>query len=231
MRTIAKTLMGVLLATTALAATGAGAGPTATKTGGVKPVAEPGWVVVEEDWFYPLRMESVDALNNARYFYRRDNERAAADEIRKAASWLTYASGHALDHTKQALMSARTDLLTVADDLSTGKITDAARLDKALAGASSALAEWHYYRAREEFGKQESADAARDLEAAAAHLENAAFSAHMQYGPDTITVFDHVYRDGKLVSQGKTIDNDMVGKNLDGIETAVNTMARSLSAS
>jgi len=229
MKTITKTLTSAILASTALAAAGAYADTSSVTTD--KPVADPGWVVVQEDWFYPLRLESAEALNNARYLYRRDNERAAADEIRKAASWLTYASSHALDHTKQALVSARTDLLTLAEDLDTGKLADAARLDTALSHASSALAEWHYYRAREEFGRSDAIDAARDLEAAATNLENAAASAHFQYGPDTITVFDEVYRDGKLVSQDRTIDNDMLGKHLDGIQKAVEQMAITLKAS
>lgn len=227
MRQISIALTSLLLASTAFAATGGAAGAR-TKADSSMPAAEPGWVVVEKDWWYPLRLDSVDALSSARDYYRRDNERAAADEIRRAASWLTYASGQASPETRDALLGARTDLLTLADDLDTGKVAGAARLDGALAHASSALAQWHYSRAREEFGRHESVDAAQDLEAAASHLENAARSAHFQYGPDTITVFEDIYRDGKMASEGKTIDNDMLGKHLDGIESAVETMADAL---
>ena len=217
----------LLLATTAMAASGSGTAAQ-TKPGDTAPVAQPGWVVVEEDWWYPLRLDSVDALNNARYYYRRDNEKAAATEIRKAASWMSYAASHAMPHTQQSLVSARTDLMSLADDLDTGKLAGAARMDEVLARASNALAEWHYYRAKEKFGTHEAGLAAQDLEAAAAHLENAARSAHFQYGPDTLTVFEDIYKDGKMVSEGKTIDNDTLGKHLDGIENAVETMAQAL---
>jgi hypothetical protein len=167
-------------------------------------------------------------LSNARDYYRRNNERAAADEIRKAASWLTYAAGHASSEPRERLLGARTTLLTLAEDLDTGKVAGAARLDRALAEASHALAEWHYSRAREEFGEHDSTTAAQDLEAAVGHLENAARSAHFEYGPDTITVFEEIYRDGKTISEGKTIDNNVLGEHLDTIENAVETMADTL---
>jgi hypothetical protein len=227
MSQISVALTSLLIASTAFSAPGSDSG-TQTKTDGSVPAAPPGWVVVEKDWWYPLRLDAVDALSNAREYYRRNNERAAANEIRRAASWLTYASDQALPETKEALLGARTNLLTLADDLDTDKVAGAARLDDALARASSALAQWHYYRAREEFGRHDSAAAAQDLEAAAGHLENAARSAHFQYGPDTITVFEDIYKDGKMISEGKTIDNDMLGKHLDGIESAVQTMAGAL---
>ena len=46
---------------------------------GEKPAAKPGWVVLEDTWSYPLRFESLTALNNARYHYRRNEEKSAAE--------------------------------------------------------------------------------------------------------------------------------------------------------
>lgn len=219
-------LTSLLLTSTAFAAAGDNAG--ARPKAGDDAAARPDTVVVEENWWLPLRLDSADSLTKARAYYRRNNERAAADEIRKAASWLSYASGHALPDTRGALLGARTDLLTLADDLDTGKLAGAAHLDETLAEASSALAQWHYYRAREELGRRESEYAAEDLEAAATHLENAAQSAHLQYGPDTIMVFEDIYKDGKRISEGKTINNDMLGKHLDTVKNAVDLVADAL---
>jgi hypothetical protein len=226
MKTSSLALASVLLASNAFAAVGhnsAGADKTSAVTN------HP--TVVEEEWFVPLRMESVDELDNARMYYRRDNERAAADEVRKAASWLSFAAESALPHTKDALESARTELLTLADDLDTGKLAGAARLDGALAQASNALAEWHYYRARDEFGRRDTDSASRDLEAAAAHLESAARSAHLQFGPDTITMFEDIYEDGKIITDGRTVDYDVLAERIDGIEHAVEKMADTLKRS
>lgn len=228
MKTTYLTLAGMLLASNAFAVVGH---DTSARTSDAVAVSDPDYVVIDEDWWVPLRMEPSDALNDAREYYRRDNERAAADEIRKAASWVSYASMHALPHTKQALLSARTGLLTLADDLETGKVRGAARMDATLADASHALAQWHYYRARDEYGKHDSITASRDLEAAAANLENAARSAHLQFGPDTITVFEDIYEGGRTLTKERTIDNDVLGMHLDGIKKAIDTMADALTRS
>lgn len=227
MNRMSSLITGLLLTSTAFAAVGNGAGNPAKATGDEAAPSQDTAIFAEE-WWYPLRMDAADALGHARYLYRRDNEQAAADEIRRAASWLGFAADNGTERTTEALLGARTNLLTLAEDLETGKVTGAARLDEGLTEASRALATWHYFRAREEFGRSDMKNAARDLEAAAAHLENAAQSAHFQYGPDTITVFEDIYRDGKLVSDGKTIDNNELGEHLDSIESAVDTMAHVL---
>jgi hypothetical protein len=195
---------------------------------GEKPAAKPGSVVLEETWSYPLRFESLTALDNARYHYRRNEEKSAAGEVRRAVSWLKFAAGHAMPISKEKLETAATELTTLANDLDAGKISDGAQMGKALARASFALAEWHFYKAKESFGKNEAGYAAKDLEAAAGHLRYAANSAHYQYGPDTLTVFKNVLKNGKMVSEEKTIDNDLLSEDLDGIEKAVKEMGNAL---
>ena len=48
--------------------------PTVVKTEfepkGEKPKASPGWVVIEEDWFYPFLNDFSTALHKAREYYR-----------------------------------------------------------------------------------------------------------------------------------------------------------------
>jgi len=227
MNRISTLLAGLFLGSMAFVA-GASNSAHAAGIGPDKSAESPDSVIVTEEWWYPLRMDSADAIAHARFLYRRNNEQEAAGEVRRAASWLNYAAGRALPNTAEALRSARTDLLTLADDLDTGKVAGAARMDEALTQASSALAEWHYYRARDEFGKSDVNNAVRDLEAAAAHLENAAVSSHMQYGPDTITVFEDIYRNGKFVTEGRTVDNNTLGEHLDTVERAIAKMADSL---
>ena len=190
-------------------------------------VTGPDWLILEED-SYPLRLESATALDNARRHFRRGEEVAAGNEIRKAVSWIKLAETHAQSTTKHNLKSAELELTRVASDLITGNLADAARMESALARASHALAEYHFYKAKESFGRTQTVRAAQDLEAAVTHLENAARSAHFQYGPDTLTVFDDVLEDGELVSKTRTVDNNRLGKNLDGVELAIDAMADSL---
>ncbi|MEZ6062134.1 MAG: hypothetical protein R3C19_17480 [Planctomycetaceae bacterium] len=201
---------------------------TKAKTAGEKPADSPGWVVIEEDWWYPLRFDSVYALDSARYHFRRNEETAAANEIDRAVTWLKYAAGHAMPITREKLESAAADLKSLARNLRSGDLTDGARLDGALARASHALAEWHFFNAKENFGKSEEGYAAQNLEAAVAHLQHAANSAHYQFGADTITLFETIRRDGRTISETKTVDNNVLGKNIDEIEKAVKEMDETL---
>lgn len=43
-----------------------------------KEVQESPWIIVEEDFWFPLRFEPLETLNTARYHYRRNEEKAAA---------------------------------------------------------------------------------------------------------------------------------------------------------
>jgi len=185
-------------------------------------------ILLDEVWFVPLRFESVEELSAASYHYRRNEERAAANEINKAVSWLKYAESHAYPITKEKLSTAVEELSQLSQDLRDGNSIAAADLDKSMASAAQALAEWHYYKAKEHFGRDEAEYAAQDLEAAAAHLQYAANSAHFEYGPDTVTVFDDVYRDGKMVSHNQTVDHNRLGMHLESIEKAVKEMGKTL---
>ncbi|MCA9085309.1 MAG: hypothetical protein KDA81_14690 [Planctomycetaceae bacterium] len=198
------------------------------KSIGEKPADSPGWVVIEEDWWYPLRFDPVDAFDSASYHFRRNEETAAANEIDRAVTWLKYAAGHAMPITKEKLDAAVTDLKSLSGDLRSGNLADAARLDGALGRAAHVLAEWHFFKAKESYGKGEEGDAAQNLEAAVAHLQHAANSAHYQFGTDTITLFETIRRDGRTISETKTIDNNVLGKNIDEVEKAVKELAETL---
>lgn len=192
------------------------------------PEPQGSWIAVDDDWLYPLRLESLESLDKAEFHYRRSEEMAAAREVREAASWLGYAATHAQPTTKQKLEAAKTDLRTIAEDLSTGKVVGAERMSSALARASQGLAEWHFYRAREQYGRNEAVRASQDLEAAAAHLQRAANSAHFQFGPDTVTVFNDIIEDGLVTEESRTIGDDRLAERLNVIENAVKELADAL---
>ena len=220
MTTTMRYLTSVLMAITAVSTLPPSTNAATVK--GDKPKDSPGWVVVEEDWFYPLRYDPVLILDSARYHYRRNEEDAAAQDIGRALSWLEYASEHAMPITKEKIDSARTTLEKLKTDLDKGMVYSAARLDMDLAKASTALAEWHYFKARESYGKNDLGYAAQDLQAAVKHLRHAADSAHYEYGMDTITVFDDVF------DANASIDHDQLGRELDSIEKATNDLSKAL---
>lgn len=201
---------------------------TTTVVRGERPKPSPGWIIIEEDWIYPLRFDSLTSLNNARMHYRNSEEKAAASELRRAVSWLELAASHALPVTKSKLTTAAKELSVVAKDLDAGRLADASRLDISLGKASNALAEWHYFKAKEDWAKNEEKYAAQDLEAAVAHLQHAANSAHHEYGPDTMTIFSEVTKKGVTTSETKTMDHNLLGKHLDAIEKAIKEMDSTL---
>ncbi|MCA9159515.1 MAG: hypothetical protein KDA72_14365 [Planctomycetales bacterium] len=192
---------------------------------GEKPEESPGWIILEEDWYFPLRFDSLVSMNNARMLYRKREEKAAASELRRAITWLKFAESHAEPITKSKVATAVSELTTLADDLEQGKLRDAALMENSLSRASAALAEWHYFKARESWGQSDEKYAAQYLQAAVAHLKHAAGSAHFQFGPDTVTVFDQVTQDDETTSEVETFDHNLLGKHLDAIERAVKEMS------
>lgn len=195
------------------------------KVKGDKPAASPGWIIIEEDFWYPLRFEPLFSFDAARTHYRRNEEKAAAGKIDQAVSWLKLAAGHAMPITKEKLTTAATDLEKVAKDLRSGNLTDAAKMDSALASASKALGEWHYFKAKESWGKSEEQDAGRDLAMAAEYLQHAANSAHYQFGPDTREVITKTYDHGKVASTTTHFDHNTLGTHLDGIKKAIKELS------
>jgi len=188
---------------------------------GEKPPASPGWMIIDEDFWYPLRFEPLYTLDAVGYRYRRGEEKAAANEIEKAVSWLRIAEGHAMPITKDKLGQAAEELTRVANDLRAGSTVAAARMDSSLANAAQALAEWHFYKAKESWGKSEERAAGNDLEMAALYLKHAANSAQFQFGPDTQKVLTEIYHDGKLTSEKTTVDHNTLAMHLKGVEKAV----------
>ena len=197
-------------------------------TKGEKPKASPGWLVIEEDVWAPLRFEPVESLDSIRYHYRRNEEKAAANEIDKAVSWMRLAEGHALPISKEKLTYAATQLTKLAADLRAGSVVSAADLDWALGRAAQALGEWHYYKAKESWGKSEEQDAGRNLAMAANYLQHAANSAHYQFGPDTTSVITDYYSKGWWTGETVDYEHNRLGKDLQSIEKAVNDFAQKM---
>ncbi|MCB1740099.1 MAG: hypothetical protein KDK91_07005 [Gammaproteobacteria bacterium] len=202
--------------------------PASAKVSGEKPDDSPGWVVIEEDWYYPLLDESSQALHDARAHFRKGEERAAANELRKAEAWLRYAAGHAMQRSKDALTAAAGDLRMLAQRLHDGKVVSAAELDKRVAQASEQLAAWHYYKARASMGAEEERHAAQELLAAARHLRLAASSARYEYGPDGLLALDTVEEHGRIIERGEVLSRDALDTDLRAIGGAVDKMATAL---
>jgi hypothetical protein len=204
------------------------AAEAAKDTKGEKLKDSPSSLVVEDEVWYPWRFEPMTWEHNARMHYRQHEEQAAANELRKAESWLKFARGHALPESRKALDSAASDLHFLAADLEQGNVVKADRLDYALARADEALAQWHYFKARDSLARLEEGDAAMHLRTAARYLEHAATSARWEYGPETTTFFEDMDEYGRVLDEGTTIEPDLLASHLTALESEINRMATTL---
>ena len=193
---------------------------------GEKPDDSPGWVVVEEDWFFPLMYDSSETFHQARAHFRRNEETAAANELTRAGSWLRYAASHARPETKKSLQKAAEDLTALAEDLKKGELHSARTLDVAIAQASHALSEWHYYKAKDQLGQQDAKRAAQHLRAAAHYLRTAADSANFEYGSDVVAVYDSIDRYG--MNEEFVVEPNVVSKDLSAVEHELERVADKL---
>jgi hypothetical protein len=184
--------------------------------------------VVEDEVWYPWRFEPMLWEHNARVHYRQHEEEAAANELRKAESWLRFAEGHALPETRKALEAAASDLHSLAADIARQEVVKAARLDLALARADHALAQWHYFKARDALGRLEASDAAMHLRSAARYLEHAAASARLEYGAETAAFFESIDEDGRVIDEVATIEPDRLSSRLTSLEREISKMATTL---
>lgn len=204
------------------------AGQQTAKKKGEKPAASPGWVIVEEDFFYPLRMEAAEILHNARVHYRKGEEKAAANKITQAVSWLKFAAGHGYPETQEDLKTAADELTALATDLRDGNTVAAVQMDASLARAAHSLAMWHYFKANESLARDELGFAAKDLQAAATYLQSAARSAHSEYGDDVVALFEDIDQDGKTVDEGVTVAPDRLQAHLTAVKAQLDRLARVL---
>jgi hypothetical protein len=189
-----------------------------------------GQVVVQDEVWYPWRYEPMAWEQEAWANYQQREEKASARELRKTESWLNFAASHALPESQKALERAATDVNSVASDLEKGEVVKADRLGYALARADHALAEWHYFKARDDVGRLEEADAAVHLRTAARYLQHAATAADNAYGPETTSFFEDMDKYGDVTDEGVTVESNDVATHLDALKLELDKMAKTLDA-
>ena len=201
-----------------------------TDAKGEKPKASPGWVVIEEGWWYPFLYDFSAALHKTREYYRAKEEKSAGAEIDKAISWLKYAQGHADKSTAEDLSTASADLMDFSASLKSGKPVLAKKLDAAFAHASVALAKHHHFQSAKATAQADLKTAGRHLLAAADLVRCAAQSANLEYGGEAVEIYDNYapfgYWDDTIVFEKSKLES-----NLTTIKTELEKLAAKLKAS
>ncbi len=135
------------------------------------PEVPKGWTAVDENIWTILADEPDTKMDQARASFARQDGKAAAREIRKAASLLKLEAGRAGKEGKADLLAAISDLETMAGSLENGTVTTTAQIDHAFARTHQALAARCCIRAKRDWTDNDPAGAGQELLLAATHLD------------------------------------------------------------
>ena len=194
---------------------------------GDEPDASPGWVVIEEDWWFPHLYSFTESLHDARMHYRKQEEKAAAAEIDKAVTWLKYAESHANKSYAGDLATAGADLRDFAMTLRQGGQVPAKKVAEAFKNASTALAKHHHFKSLKAFGEDDLKIAAKHLVAASDLVKEAARSANREDGAE-ITEIDDFYSPFGYWDETVVVDSSMLEKNLSTVATELGKLAKDI---
>ena len=200
-----------------------------TEPKGEKPKASPGWVVIEEGWWYPFLYDFSTTSHNARAHYRAKEDKAASAEIDKAISWLKYAEGHAKKSTAEDLSTAQLDLMDFSTSLKSGKPVLAKKLDAAFAHASVALGKHHHFQSSKAIAEGDLKTAGRHLLAATDLLRNAAQSANLEYGSEVVDI-DNGYAPYGYWDDTIVLEKSKLEANLSTVQAELERLAAKLKA-
>jgi len=193
-----------------------------------KPDARPGWIIVEEDIWYPLRYGITQQFHHAREQFRQKEEKAAAKELVKAAALLKIAHGHATPDGAKVLDDAARDMAKLAKDLESGKVASTRRFDATLHKLHYALAAHHYFKAADHVGKDQLQYAGQHLETAAHYLSNAMTSAEHEYGKDVIIRIDRIDEHGRVLSEGEIVEKNKLAEDLGVLKKELETLGKTI---
>ena len=132
------------------------------------------WLVTDVTTWYPVAEEPQRHFGAAVEAYAKKDYKAAAAEVRKAASYIRLEAARATGDVKKGLDTANADLEKTAATLDKGALKAEKDLDKAFASANHALALAHRARAAESWARKAYDQAGYELKAAAHGLESAA---------------------------------------------------------
>ena len=198
---------------------------------GEKPTGAPGWIVVEEDFWFPFRFSFADAIHNAHEHYRHGREQAARDNVEKAMMWLKLAKGMTADKlSEENLDTAISDLRDLAMFIDRGDLVRAATMDKTFARAATALAKHHKFNADRAVAKNQLRLAGKHLATAAFNIKEASRVANHEYGSDVVEVFDNFFPDGSY-DETVVVEPNAIQQALDAISAEITTLEKKVTKS
>lgn len=188
------------------------------------------WLLSDATTWYPVSEEPQRHFGAAAEAYAKKDYKAAAAEVRKAASYVRLEAARATGDVKKGLDGAAADLARVATALDKGTLKAEKDLVTAFAKADHALALGHRARAAESWARKAYDQMGYELKAAAHGLESgAAWAGKEAKAAASATAADARAVGDKLVSGGVWA-KDEVAKGFEALGSGLNKLGQVIGA-
>jgi hypothetical protein len=197
-----------------------------TKVTKSTPTAPEGWIVLEEDFWFPLAYEPGTYFHRAHAEYLKKDYDLAAIDLRQAAAFLRLQARRSTytEHAT-ALYTAAYRLSNLAGKVENRKVNSAAQLDREFARAHYALAEHDYVMAQESWKKKHPYTTGYNLNAAVFNLESGYSWANAEMGkPGFNAMADAGALADELIAGGPK--EYEVAATLDAVRAAINALSK-----
>lgn len=188
------------------------------------------WLVTDVTTWYPVAEEPQRHFGAAVEAYAKKDYKAAAAEVRKAASYIRLEAARATGEVKKGLDTANADLEKTAATLDKGALKAEKDLDKAFASANHALALAHRARAAESWARKAYDQAGYELKAAAHGLESAAAWTGTEAKGAASTAAADARAVGDKLASGGVWAKDEVAKGFESLGSGLNKLGQAIGA-
>ena len=186
------------------------------------------WLVTDVATWYPVAEEPQRHFGAALEAYAKKDFKAAATEVRKAASYVRLEAARAVGDVKKGLDTANADLEKTAATLDKGALTVQHDMEKTFASADHALSLAHRARAAESWARKSYDQVGYELKAAAHGLESGAAWAGTEAKAAASAATADARAIGDKLASGGVWAKGEIAKGFDSLGSALNKLGQSI---
>ena len=186
------------------------------------------WLVTDVMTWYPVADEPQRHFAAAIVDYANKDAKAAAVEVRKAASYVRLEAARATGDDKKELAAANAALQNTAAKLDKGAVGSEKELDSVFAEASHALAMAHRTRAAESWARKAYDQTGYELKAAAFGLESAGVWAGTEVKAAATSAAAAARAVGDKLASGGVWAADEVAKGFEALGSGLNKVGHAI---
>lgn len=185
------------------------------------------WLVTDATTWYPVADEPQRHFGAAAEAYAKKDYKAAATEVRKAASFVRLESARAAGDVKRGLDTAGADLQRTAAALDKGALKSEKDMEKTFARSEHALALAHRARAAESWSRKSYDQVGYELKAAAQGLESGAAWVGNEAKAAASTATADARAIGDKLASGGVWAKEEIAKGFESLGSGLNKLGRS----